>query len=108
MATVTVSIGRGGGERMLPLGEWRRFIRDVSDAVAAYGDDTYVNGAASVGVWDGVREASRTYVADVDAVNLDGLRERLVTLAGRYRQDAIALTIGETALVSPRVAAGRV
>ena len=108
MAPVSISIGRGGGERMLPLGEWRRFIRDVSDAVAAYGDDTYVNGAASVGVWDGVREASRTYVADVDAVNLDGLRERLVTLAGRYRQDAIALTIGETALVSPRVAAGRV
>lgn len=99
-ATVTVSIGRGlpdGGS--MRLGEWDAFRQDVRDRLALVSAEVYVDAARSVGEWEGVPEESATWVALIPADNITALRGAIRAMAVRYRQDAIALTVGTTELV---------
>lgn len=82
----------------MPLGEWRRFRRDVRGAL---GDvRTYVADARTVGEWGGVPEESRTWVAPVATADVPALVSAMAELAARYRQDAIAVTVGTTTLAA--------
>jgi hypothetical protein len=80
---------------------WQAFRDGISGHLARFADVVYVNAAHSVGEWDGVPEASATYVADMPADNVRALRACLVLDCGKYGQDAIALTVGHTDLVTP-------
>jgi hypothetical protein len=61
----------------------------------------FVDGAESIGEWEGVEEESRTWVADVGNHSRNYLIGWLSGTAAAFEQDAIALTVGETILVNP-------
>lgn len=102
MPTVTISIGRGGGERELPMGHWIAFSNKVREFLLGTGSEIYVDAAQSIGEWEGVKEDSLTWVADFDGELLDWARGYFSELASLFEQDAIAFTIGETELIGPR------
>jgi hypothetical protein len=97
--TVTLSIGLSdaAGVPLSPL-DRERFVADVRRLLGRTADSVYVDNAASVGVWNGHTEQSRTWVAEVPDPHV--VEAELPDLCRRYRQDAIALTVGTTELVS--------
>lgn len=98
--TVVISIGRGlpsGGE--MEQDDWDTFRHCVRALLRSCGD-IYVDGAHSIGEWDGIPEESATYVAEVRADYVGTIRLECGALAHDYRQDAIALTVGQTDLVT--------
>ena len=101
MATATISIGRGGGERRLSDGEWDSFTGSIGSLLSHIGATVFVKAAESIGEWEGVPEESRTWVADIGDYSHSFIIGWLEMTAGVFEQDAIALTIGETTLVEP-------
>jgi hypothetical protein len=99
MTTVTVSIGRNVGDEPLSPDRWLAFKYAVRSGL---GEDAtvYVDGAASIGQWQGVSEESATWVADIEETRAALLSRHLAKVALEYGQDAIALTLGETRLVT--------
>lgn len=99
--TAVITIGLSGNDTLGPLPDALEFVNAVTALVARA--TVYVSGARSVGQWtdetsgETVTEESVTWV--VDDMSSDLLRAGLATLARTYRQDAIALTIGNTDLV---------
>lgn len=101
MATATISIGRGGGERRLSDLSWAEFTIHINRLFYDISAIVFVNAAESIGEWDGVAEESRTWVADIGSVSRDFITGWLEMTALTFEQDAIALTIGTTTLVTP-------
>lgn len=95
-ATVTVSIGRNVGAVPMPVDVWRRFRRDVAGYLAS--GDVFVSDARTVGRWDGVAEESRTWVASIASSDVPSIVSAMAALARAYRQDAIAVSVGQTTL----------
>jgi hypothetical protein len=100
MATATISIGRGGGERRLSDGDWNGFTTSIRSLLASIDATVFVDAAESIGEWEGVAEQSRTWVADIGEFPRPFIIGWLEMTASIYEQDAIALTIGETTLVT--------
>jgi hypothetical protein len=100
MATATISIGRGGGERRLSDGSWDTFTGSIRDLLKACDATVFVDAAESIGEWEGVPEESRTWVADIGDHSRNYLIGWLSGTASAFEQDAIALTVGETILVT--------
>jgi hypothetical protein len=109
MTTVTVSIGnrtapRYGAEEFTAE-RWEYFKDRVRDALAEFEFVVYVDGAESTGEWDGVPETSATWVASVKDEHdshfpVEYLKGVLSFWADEFYQDAIAVTVGTTDLVS--------
>ena len=102
MATATISIGRGGGERRLSDAEWTNFTSHIIAMLNHIGATVFVNAAESIGEWEGVEEESRTWVADIHD-RRDFVTGWLELSAAAFEQDAIAFTVGETTLVTPPI-----
>ena len=102
MATATISIGRGGGERMLSDIAWREFTTSIIQMLNHIRATVFVNAAESIGEWEGVSEQSRTWVADIGD-RADFVTGWLEITAAAFEQDAIAFTVGETTLVTPYI-----
>jgi len=98
--TATISIGRNVGTAPMSGDAWQRFQADVRLALTECGATIYVDAARSVGEWEGVLEDSCTFVASLPVANLAHLDDDLAYLTRVYRQDAIAVTLGETQFVS--------
>jgi hypothetical protein len=101
MATATISIGRGGLDRRLSDIAWREFAGHIRALLEHIGATVFVDGAESIGEWEGVAEESRTWVADIRTTSEVFIVGWLQVTAAAFEQDAIALTIGETTLVEP-------
>ena len=101
MTTATVSIGRNVGDKPLSPDRWLAFKYAVRQCL---GEDAtvHVDGATSLGEWQGMSEESATWVADITPERASVLGRHLAKVALEYGQDAIALTLGETRLVTPR------
>jgi len=99
MATATISIGRGGFDRRLSDIVWREFSGHIRALLERIGATVFVDGAESIGEWEGVAEESRTWVADIGDRSPAFITGWLQVTATAFEQDAIALTIGETTLV---------
>lgn len=97
--TVTVSLGRNIGNNPMTSAQWQRFTRLAKLAVAQHSLATHYVGVGS-GIYDGMREESLTVVATVRVQRLKSLRDALRTLAVRFSQDSIALTVGTTEFLS--------
>jgi hypothetical protein len=103
MATATISIGRGGLDRRLSDIAWREFSRSVRSLLNHIDATVFVDGAESIGEWEGVAEESRTWVADIGDRAPAFITGWLAVTAAAFEQDAIALTIGETTLVTQHI-----
>ena len=109
-ATVTITIGRNWGRaanaehRGQPMSAsmWGHFNDSIVEVLEAPGAIIHVKGASHDGRWDGAEEEAATYVADIAIPRLGGLVNDLQGIAAIYLQDAIALTVGATTLVTPK------
>ena len=101
MNTITITIGRNVGDVPLDDHRWAGFRNDIQTVLSNHYAEVYVNAAAGRGTWEGVEEENATWVASVDTAFIPGVRARLKYMADLYKQDAIALTVGDTALVTP-------
>lgn len=108
MATITITIGLNSNRTLQPLPMRRReqFRDAVRLVLRQAGATVFVDGAQSTGTWIDakthtlVREASRTWVADVPDPQF--VANLLPDLCELYEQDAIAFTVGTTELVAGR------
>jgi hypothetical protein len=99
--TVIVNIGRGSEEsgRKMSHYRWTDFTDELLLAVADDIDTIVYTMAHGVGIWEGEVEDSFVVVASMTDTATDTLRQALVILARKYRQDAIALTVGTVELI---------
>jgi hypothetical protein len=100
MVTATITIGRNVNGPM-DRERWDRFqlllLRSIDDL--AVPGILYFDGVGE-GTWDGQVEQAYTVVVGLPEECLPILRLRLKDLARHFDQDAIALTVGETQLLS--------
>jgi hypothetical protein len=98
---VFVTIGRNVGMEPMSRQKWRSFrqaTRLVLDATVGSPDFEIVGFG---GRWGGVAEMAAVFVVLGTVTRLDLLMERLKELAASYGQEAIALAIGGSELISP-------
>lgn len=105
MITLAASIGRniGTGAPMCPR-RWDAFQRDTRDALSV-APVVFSSAYTGEGEWDGVREESAYVVVSLDLDHIDAtpVRDALATLASRYGQEAIALSVSVPTFVPASV-----
>lgn len=99
--TATVSIGRNIGSKPMSAPRWGTFVHELGTFLTTLADSVFVD-TDHVGEWDGVAEEGHTWVVLVDPAFIYDFERVLELLAEKYEQDAIALTVGDTTLVTPR------
>lgn len=94
MSTYAVQIGNT--DNKLTQQEWSDFVDAVERVILSKADMTHFNGgSAARAPWQ-----NHCWVFDILGP-LDYLRRPLKELAMKYRQDSIAVTVGETEFVTP-------
>lgn len=101
--TVSVTLGRNVGNVPMPLDRWEEFRTLIGAALANLLAPDFAASYDGRGEWQGIAEDSTILVASgiTRPVTSDYLRAVLSTYAEEFGQDAIALTVGETFLVTP-------
>jgi len=104
MKTVTISIGRNINDWPMSADDWEMFRIGVRQLILTYWFDAtiFVDDAFSIGVWNGIKEESSTFVASINEGEMTSFIAMLTGLAAAYEQDAIAVTVGETQLITPK------
>lgn len=111
MPQVTIAVGRNVSTEDGPVPmsdtDWDSFRDDVLWSAGIIGDPAPVTSSTAYFTVRGTSFSPRwrseeTYIvgADVDPSDLQFLRDTLSNLAAKYRQDAIALTIGDPEFVT--------
>jgi hypothetical protein len=90
---MTVVIQIGNSDDKLKQSEWSEFVEAVENCILITTDRIHFHTLTPI-----YRNLA-CWVADTDDV--DKLRTLLAELAVRFRQDSIALTVGETEMVKP-------
>ncbi len=99
MQTVTISIGRNVGEHgTLTSYEWDTFTARLDGLVAERCAELFVH-SRGVGEGGWGQEENYTVVATIFPSSLRTLPSALGRLAHEFKQECIALTVGETTLV---------
>jgi hypothetical protein len=94
---MTITILIGNSDNKLTQEEWHDFVASVDGSLSSYVNHIFFNG-------DSPGSASRQnhcWVAAMESKSLGSLRGQLRDLASNYRQDSIAIVVGETELVEP-------
>jgi hypothetical protein len=104
-STVSVTIGRNiGGSDAVPMADhlWQEFRALTGSTLANLLAPDFSASYDGVGEWDGAPEESTLFVASgvTSTTTSETLRLVLETLARKFGQDAIALTVGTTELVA--------
>ena len=93
--TTTAVIQIGNTDDKLSQGEWSRFCDSMGDLVNALCSEIhYMGGSPANAPWQ-----NACWVIAVPSDALDDLRRNLASIARRYQQDSIALTVGDTEFV---------
>lgn len=110
MYEYSITIGRNVGSEPMELTEWQHFVYDVR-STAEWAQltrelQTDVEVLRGIGRWDGVSEDTAKIVFRTDGAlypeTLAQIRTELRDYCDRYRQDAIALSVGGSELVQRR------
>lgn len=97
-AAVVVAVGREVQKVPVGLDRWRE-VRNLTRAVVRGCGEVYTEDAVGHGVWDGRSEESVTVAGGVDASAVAAVLDGAAALAHDHKQDAVAVTVGVTALV---------
>lgn len=90
MTTVVIQIGNS--DNKLTQVEWSQFVAYTRDEVQAHSDRIHFDGGCRYDApWQ-----NACFVSEVFTENQEPLREQLRRLAYKFRQDSIAITVGET------------
>lgn len=105
MKTAVITVGRGiGQESALSDARWYKFTWEVLDLVNTLdGTTLYFDGDGEGQSEEWGAEDAYTIIFDLPDRHYGDLYESLQTLAEEFHQEAIALTLGATTLVRPRV-----
>ena len=104
MKSIVISAGRNIGPQPMAAEEWQRLRLSVARILESVNAEIFTRDAIGFGQWIGddgtlTREESVTYSAAVRDGALDQLQRGLQQLAQQFKQEAIALIVGETLLV---------
>lgn len=103
MNTATICIGNSDDK--LTQREWSGYVSDVHDFVMRWRFTIYFHGcAAGSAPWQNacwVLDA-RDLFGEPGGMALNILRQELGKLAKKYKQDSIALILGDSEMVTPR------
>jgi len=102
MYQVTVTIGRNVDNSFMPIVEWAKFQDDVAgilEELSNFNCEPEIH--IGTGTWNGVVEESAKISILVDSAPVDivTLKKNIETLRDKYKQDAIALCIGNSELI---------
>jgi hypothetical protein len=91
----TIVVQIGNSDDKLTQKEWCNFILEVVGAVSRISPAVHFQGGSMpVSVW-------QNFCIVAESQSLDGLRGELCRLATKYRQESIALLVGDTEFVRP-------
>lgn len=104
MKTIVISAGRNIGPHPMPAEEWQRLRLAVARILDRVNAQVFTRDAIGFGEWVGddhqvIKEESVTYSAAVTDGALDQIQRDLQQLAQQFKQEAIALIVGESVLV---------
>jgi hypothetical protein len=94
MDNVTVTVQIGNTDNKLTQYEWSVFCKDVDWVVSKLGVIHFSGGSS----WDRPWQ-NACWVFETDRVNINEIKNSLNLLTIKYKQDAIAVTIGKTEFV---------
>lgn len=100
MASATVIIVIGNSDRRLAAEERSRFCDELEGVALSVGQVRFAGHSPHGAPW-----TNHAVVVEVDLLDVDtitALEAQLADLAGRYRQDSIALIRGYAKFVAPR------
>lgn len=95
--TATCFVAIGNSDNNLSQAEWSDFWHEIHNGLHNFASQQF-------GEWQTATSAVRQSACwglQVPDENLDAFRDYLSKVAGRYRQDSIALSIGETEMIAP-------
>ena len=93
METVTIQIGNSDDK--LSQKEWVNFINETRQCAGKHCGQIHFDGASKFdSVWQNV-----CIVAEIYEIDKENLMNELRTIRKKYRQYAIAVTLGQTAMV---------
>ncbi len=93
MATVVIQIGNSDDK--LSQAEWSEFVSYVRDAVVQYSSRIHFEGGSRIDApWQNV-----CFVSEVSPSNHVRLLDHLSRIRSEYRQESVAVTVGETEFV---------
>lgn len=96
MTLLTAVVQIGNSDDKLSQAEWSQYVADVDKLVQHEAVQVHFSGASPANAaWQ-----NWCWVLEADSSALAGLRTWLPHYAREYRQDSIALTVGETVLVT--------
>jgi hypothetical protein len=101
MTTAVVQIGNSDDK--LTQREWSQFVLEVGNVIDSNGCHRHFSGGSSPkSPWQ-----NYCYVFEAgEPLNQRFLKLKLAVLAGKYRQDSIAMTIGPTEFIVPGLGQG--
>ncbi len=93
--TYTLTIGRNVHKTPLPNHKWKGFQSAISSFIESHNSEVFVS-SEGFGKWQGIKEDNFTWVFSTKKyLDLDQLK----SLAKLFKQDAIALTSGNTQFI---------
>lgn len=93
MSTVVIQIGNSDDK--LSQAEWSEFVSYVRDAVGQYSEQIHFDGGSKIDApWQNV-----CFVSEVSPSNQVRLLDHLRRIRAEYRQESVAVTVGETEFV---------
>ena len=96
--TATITIGRNVGKYEWSDKLWNFFQCDLNSIAERYGT-VYFAGGSFAGSWKGVKEDNYTVIFSLVVGEIPRLKRKLTALKKTYKQESIALTIGDTVLL---------
>lgn len=104
MKSVVISAGRNVGPHPMDAERWQQLRAAVARILESSNAEIFTRDAIGFGQWIGddgllVREESVTYSGAVSDGALEKIQRDLQLLAKQFKQDAIALIVGESLLV---------
>lgn len=103
MSTVNAYISIGNSDDKLTQWEWSQFVYDVQNLLTTWEDNQLIT--AIHGTWFSLPHAqwqNANWCVEIHQDEVDGLREHLARIAHLWKQDSIALTIGQVEFVTAK------
>jgi hypothetical protein len=97
--TLTITIGRNIKGEPMAIRSWQNFAREVEALIKFHDSTVFVERATAIGLWLGVAVDYFTWVVGVEPSDVPSYFRDIELIRKGYSQDAIAVTVGQTALV---------
>ena len=90
-----IIIAIGNSDNKLTQIEWSNYVKDVNHSIDRFCDERHFFGGSSN--WE--RWQNVAWIVTCDEGMLPYLKERLTKVRQTYRQDSVAMTVGDTEFI---------